>query len=199
MWRALTRFNEIRRGVPRISATLLKNRLLHLESAGIVTRRPSRPKGYEEYFLTEAGTELKPILSAIGTWGQRWAREIDDEDLDPAWLVWAMHRRIDTAAMPDGRTVLAIYFTDALSHHRLFWLVCDHPRVDVCIKPPGFDEDLRIEVDVRTMAAIWRGIHPIGHAVASGALTIEGTPTLVERAPSWLLLSVFAETKRAAG
>ncbi len=194
-----TRFNEIRRGVPRISATLLKQRLLQLESAGIVSRRPFGPDGHEEYILTEAGSELKPILSAVGTWGQRWARDIEKEDLDPAWLVWAMHRRIDTAAMPKGRTVLALYFRDAPKDHRLFWLVCEHPRVDVCIKPPGFDDTLRIETDVRTMAEIWRGIRPIGEALSEGSLIIEGPSTLVGLAPRWFLLSVFAGIKRAAG
>ncbi len=191
------RFNEIRRGVPRISATLLKQRLLQLESAGIVTRKPVKPEGHEEYILTEAGSELKPILSTIGTWGQRWAREIDNDDLDPAWLVWAMHRRIDTAAMPEGKIVLAIHFTDAPSNHRLFWLVCEHPRVDVCIKPPGFDEDLRIEVEVRTMAEVWRGIRPVVQALADGSLKIEGPTSMVEQAPGWLMLSVFADTKSA--
>lgn len=194
-----TRFNEIRRGVPRISATLMKQRLLHLESAGILKRRPVGHDGHEEYILTEAGSELTPILSAVGTWGQRWARDIENEDLDSAWLAWAMHRRIDTAAMPQGRTVIALDFTDAPRHRRLFWFVCEHPRVDVCIKPPGFDDSLRIEMDVRTMAEVWRGIRPIGQAMSDGRMTIVGPPSLIEQAPSWLMLSVFSETKRAVG
>ena len=86
----------------------------------------------------EAGRELKDVISAIGHWGQRWAREIESEDLDPGWLVWAMHRRIDTAAMPSGGVVIEIRFTDAPVDHRLFWLVCRHPQVEVCVKRPDF-------------------------------------------------------------
>lgn len=193
-----TRFNAIHRGVPRISATLLKQRLGELESAGVVVRRPIASEGVHEYLLTEAGTELKPVLSAIGHWGQRWARDMEREDLDAGWLVWAMHRRIDTAAMPSGRTVICLHFSDAPAHERLFWLVCEHPGVEVCLKPPGFDEDLKVTTDIRTMAEVWRGIRTLGSALAAGRLRIEGSDALARELPDWLMLSVFAATKRVA-
>jgi DNA-binding HxlR family transcriptional regulator len=192
-----TRFNEIRRGVPRISATLLKQRLDQLEHAGVVERTKPVGDGPEEYGLTEAGRELKSVLGAIGTWGQRWAREIDQADLDPGWLVWAMHRRIDTSNMPDGRTVIAITFSDAPHNHRLFWLVCKHPEVEVCVKPPGFEENVQVRTDIRTMAEIWRGIRPLPDALAQGLIEVEGPSELVRDFPDWLMLSIFAGTKRA--
>ena len=192
-----TRFNEIRRGVPRISATLLKQRLAQLEHAGVVVRNKLAPEGPDEYRLTEAGTELKPVLSAIGTWGQRWAREIEQEDLDPGWLVWAMHRRIDTANMPEGRTVIAINFTDAPANHRRFWFVCKHPEVEVCIKPPGFDEDVRVTTDIRSMAEIWRGIRSLPGSIDEGLFKLDGPTELKREFPDWLMLSIFAGTKRA--
>lgn len=191
-----TRFNEIRRGVPRISATLLKQRLIQLQAAGVVTRRTMLTDGPDEYVLTEAGKELKQVLSAIGNWGQRWAREIEHDDLDPGWLVWAMHRRIDTSKMPQGRTVIGFHFTDAPSDRRLFWLVCNHPNVDVCVKPPGFDEDVKITTDIRTMAEVWRGIRPLQQSIAEGLIQISGPPIYKRNLPSWLMLSAFAGTKR---
>ena len=194
-----TRFNEIRRGVPRISATLLKQRLVQLEAAGILTRRALATEGPEEYILTQAGSELQHVLREIGTWGQRWAREIESDDLDPGWLVWAMHRRINTVAMPDGRTVIAIRFTDAPRYSSLFWLVCKHPQVDVCVKPPGFDEDVTVETDVRTLAEVWRGIRPLREALADGRIRVEAPSALKRQFPDWLLLSAFAGTKRKAG
>jgi len=87
-----SRFNDIRRGVPKISATLLKQRLETLEYAEIINRKPIGDSGNFEYSLSTAGGELKEILLGIGTWGQRWAREIEDQDLDPGWLVWNMRR-----------------------------------------------------------------------------------------------------------
>lgn len=192
-----SRFNEIRRGVPRISATLLKQRLDQLEHAGIVERGAAGEGGAETYLLTEAGRELRSVLDAVGTWGQRWARAIDPEDLDPGWLVWAMHRRIDTAAMPLGRTVIEIAFGDAPAGQRLFWLVCEHPQVDVCVKPPGFEVDVRLASKVRTLAEVWRGIRDLHEEIAQGRLHIEGEPALARALPGWLLLSAFAATKPA--
>lgn len=190
-----TRFNEIKRGVPRISATLLKQRLDQLEYAGIVERHPSTGD-HDTYALTQAGRELKEVISAIGHWGQRWAREIDNEDLDPGWLVWAMHRRIDTAAMPSGGVVMEIRFTDAPVDHRLFWLVCRHPEVEVCVKPPGFPVDISMVTDVRSLAEVWRGIRPLRSAIADGRLQVEGPSSLAGKLDQWLMLSAFAKGTR---
>src|SRR5678816_3042325 len=68
-----TRFNDLRRGVPRMSPALLSRRLKDLEAAGVVVRRASRKEpGVFEYELTEAGQDLKPVVMAFGMWGQRW-------------------------------------------------------------------------------------------------------------------------------
>lgn len=97
-----TRFNDLRRGVPRMSPALLSKRLKELESAGIVSRAPvSREPGLYEYRLTEAGRELKPVIDAIGCWGQRWIDlEASLEKLDPNLLMWDMRRNIDPKPMP---------------------------------------------------------------------------------------------------
>ena len=191
-----SRFSDIRRGVPRISATLLKTRLEALEHADIVVRRRARGREVDEYFLTDAGRELKPVLSHIGEWGQRWARDIRPEDLDPGWLVWNIHRRLDVAAMPQGRTVIAIEFTDAPRNHRNFWLVNSDGNVEVCLKPPGFVVDVTVRTTVRVMAEVWRGIRPIKREMRAGNISLDG-PTALRRAfPSWLMLSVYAPIKR---
>src|SRR4051795_5462423 len=64
------RFNDIRRGIPRISRTMLSERLQELVHVGAVTR--SDGVHGPEYALTEAGGELMGIVGALGTWGQRW-------------------------------------------------------------------------------------------------------------------------------
>ena len=67
-----TRFNELRRGVPRMSPALLSQRLKELEAAGIVERQASDTEpGVFEYRLTDAGRELNPVVEAFGIWGQR--------------------------------------------------------------------------------------------------------------------------------
>lgn len=190
------RFSDIRRGVPRISATLLKQRLDALERAGIVERRAVEGADALAYALTEAGDELGPVLTSIGEWGQRWARDIRPEDLDPGWLIWAMHRRLDTSAMPPGRTVIAIAFTDAPASQRRFWLVSQDGNVEVCVKPPGFEPDLTVRVGLRVMAEIWRGIRPIAEEIRAGRVQLEGKTALCRAFHRWLMLSAYAPVGR---
>ena len=190
------RFNDIRRGVPRLSATLLKQRLQTLEHAGIVERRGagSLPR---EYGLTEAGLALRPVVSSIGEWGQRWTRDIRSKDLDPGWLVWAMHRRLNTAAMPAGRTVIEIDFVDAAANQRRFWLVHRDGKVDVCVKDPGFDVTVRVATRVRTLAEVWRGLRSLKDEMRARTLEVQGSSEYRRAFPRWLLLSVYAPIKRA--
>src|SRR4051794_6516852 len=97
------RFNELRRGLPRMSPTLLSRRLQQLVRAGVVERHEDGTD--VRYVLTDAGRELRPVVEALGAWGTRWIGELGDEDLDPKLLLWDMHRNVDRAALPDGRTV----------------------------------------------------------------------------------------------
>lgn len=191
-----SRFNDIRRGVPRISASLLKSRLETLEHADIVKRRQGRDRGIQEYFLTDAGKELNIVLSHIGEWGQRWARDIKPDDLDPGWLVWNIHRRLNTAEMPTGRTVIAIEFSDAPRNHRDFWLVNTDGEVEVCLKPPGFVIDLTVRTTVRVMAEVWRGIRSAQREIQAGTIRLEGKSVLMKAFPNWLMLSVYAPIER---
>lgn len=191
-----SRFNDIRRGVPRISATLLKSRLETLERAEIIQRRRQAGQDTHEYVLTEAGRELKPVITQIGEWGQRWARDIRPEDLDPGWLVWNMHRRLDTGDMPPGRTLIRIEFTDAPANHRMFWLLAEDGKVEVCLKPPGFTVDVTVRTRVRVLAEVWRGIRSLREELRLGTIELEGKTALRRAFPSWLLLSVYAPIKR---
>jgi DNA-binding HxlR family transcriptional regulator len=188
------RFNELKRGVPRLSATLLKQRLQTLEQAGILERQPGvRGAGYS---LTEAGHALRPVVTSIGEWGQRWARDIRPQDLDPGWLVWAMHRRLNTAAMPAGRTVIEIEFSDAPGRQRRFWLVHCDGHVEVCLKDPGYESTLRVITRVRVFAEVWRGIRSLKHELRAGSIQLQGATAHRRAFPDWLLLSVYAPIER---
>ena len=56
-----TRFNDLRRGVPLMSPTLLSKRLKELEEAGVIVAVPTGQPGVFEYKLTEAGQDLRPV------------------------------------------------------------------------------------------------------------------------------------------
>lgn len=65
-------FNEVGRGAGAVNATTLAQRLARLERAGLVTRTvQSVMPPRTTYELTEAGTELGPIIEALGAWSSR--------------------------------------------------------------------------------------------------------------------------------
>jgi DNA-binding HxlR family transcriptional regulator len=191
-----TRFNEIRRGVPRLSATLLKQRLRTLEHAGIIRRQPVTQGRGIDYLLTDAGRELSPIVNNIGEWGQRWARDIRHGDLDPGWLVWNIRRRLNLGSLPPGRTVIEIEFTDARSRDRRFWLVHEDGDVQVCLKDPGYDTTIRLVSGVRVLTELWFGMRTFAGEIRAGNLRLFGSPSHCRALPNWLLLSEAATIKR---
>lgn len=190
-------FNELRRGVPRMSPSLLSKRLNRLVRAGIVERHADG--GRVRYTLTQAGRELHPVVEALGTWGIRWIPEVGEEDLDPHLLLWDMHRNIDHGALPAGRTVVQFSFPDVPSGNRDWWLVITSDDADVCDDDPGYPTSLRVTVDLRPMTRIWRGDLAWADALRSGTVDVHG-PTALRRAlPGWFRLSDFALVPRPGG
>ena len=170
-----TRFNELKRGVPLMSPTLLSQRLKQLQFAGLV-RREADADGVAEYKLTEAGEQLRPIVEGLGAWGLRWLQhETPDHNLDVALLMWDMRRNLRRDIVPPKRrTVIQFCFAGVPSAKRLWWLVFDKDDIDLCIKRPGFDVDLEIDTNVRTLTDLWMGQAKLQAALDSGALRMEG-------------------------
>jgi len=190
------RFNELRRGVPRMSPTLLSKRLQQLDRAGVVERVADG--GEISYRLTAAGRELRPVVEAIGAWGTRWIGELGDEDLDPKLLLWDMHRRVDHDAVPSGRTVIWFRFPELSGASRDWWLLIRDGEADVCDADPGFPVSVTLTASLRTMTQVWRGDLGWSGALRSGAVQIEGPPTLRRAVPRWFTLSEFASIPRPA-
>ena len=194
-----TRFNDLRRGVPRMSPALLSKRLKDLEAAGIVTRsRMTGAPDLFEYRLTEAGRGLQPVIEAVGIWGQRWLEtEASLENLDPELLVWDMRRNINPTPMPRGRSTIQVIFTDLKEARRNWWLIVQPGQeVDLCRVDPGFDVDLYLSTTLRTMTEIWMGYTTIARAKEQERLIITGNRQLEVDLGSWLSLSPFAKVKK---
>src|SRR5688572_16586950 len=120
-----TRFNDLRRGVPKMSPTLLSQRLKELEAAGVIERREVRgEKGVFEYRLTEAGRDLRAVVEAVGFWGQKWVTsESSLQNLDPGLLMWDMRRNLNPAPLPRTRTVIHFQFRELPASKRMWWLI----------------------------------------------------------------------------
>ena len=196
-----TRFNELRRGVPRMSPALLSKRLRELEAAGILERErvPGSPD-IDAYRLTQAGRDLQPVVEAIGMWGQKWVEtEPSLENLDPELLMWDMRRNLDTDPVPDRRVVIEFVFPELPTARGKWWLIVEPDRtVDLCHVDPGFDVDLFVNVDLRTMTEIWMGLTAVESAVDDGALCLLGHTELASSMQSWLGLSPFAQQPKYA-
>ncbi|MFF7203475.1 winged helix-turn-helix transcriptional regulator [Streptomyces sp. NPDC008141] len=188
-------FNELRRGVPRMSPTLLSKRLQQLVRAGIVERRA---EGHEvRYVLTPAGEELRPVIEALSVWGVRWIGELGDKDLDPKLLLWDMRRRVDHGAVPDGRSVIRFLFSDVPLPVRDWWLVITPTEADVCDRDPGFDVTVTVSAALRRMIEIWRGDLAWAEGLRSGAVEVQGPEALRRAVPVWFTLPPFAAVPRA--
>ena len=137
-----------------MSPSLLSARLKTLESHGVVDRKENQ--GHVRYNLTKAGDELINIIWQLGTWGHRWVRsDLSTQDLDPSVLVWDIHRTIDTNFFKKKRVVIKFEFTDYTGKFRYWWLVIKENDVDVCMKDPGYDVELTISSDLKTLTAVW--------------------------------------------
>ena len=191
-----TRFNDLRRGIPSISASVLSRRLDELAIAGIIERREDEDG--MRYVLTAAGNELRPVVEQLGVWGRRWLpTDYRDEDLDPRLLVWDIHRNLRLDEVP-RRTVIELHFPDAPSEYRAYWLIVTPDGAEVCLTHPGGDIDLHLSSDVRTLTNIWMGNVTWDAALRTGSLRLVGHSEVQRALPRWLKLNLFASIRPAA-
>ena len=191
-----TRFNDLRRGLPRMSPTLLSKRLKELELAGVIRSVPTAA-GIHEYHLTEAGEELRPIIIGIGSWGQRWVESrLSLRNLDPTLLMWDMRRNLSTDPLPPRRCTIQFLYPELSPTQRAYWLVIESGQVDLCHVDPGFEVDLMVTTSLKTMTAIWMGLTPLATELRAGRVQLDGDPAIGRAMQSWLKLSVFAPTER---
>lgn len=182
-------FNEIRRGLPGISRSLLVSRLRHLEDTRVVQRVAGARANVTQYALTDAGVALKNMVEQLGSWGVKFAfGEPERHELDPGLLVWKIHQRIDRGKLLPRRVVLQLTLTGRRT--RYFWLLLEPREVSVCVRHPGFDVDMVLRSEVSVLYRVWFGGLPdYEAAVARGEIVLEGPRDLVRALPSWLLWS----------
>ena len=191
-----TRFNDIARGLPGISRSLLAQRLRHLERKGVIELSPSPTGKGHEYHLTPAGKDLEGVVVAVGRWAVEWLLdEAEPHEIEPVQLMWWMHRRMDEERLPDGRVVVQFDFT--APERKAIWIVVDRGEPSVCIQHPGFDPDVVVTTTTPALAEVFQGYGSWADAVGRGSIRVEGPPRLVRSLPRWFLWSPFAEVTQA--
>jgi DNA-binding HxlR family transcriptional regulator len=187
-----TRFNQLKRGVPLMSPTLLSARLKQLAEAGVI--EISGTRGNNTYHLTPAGLELRPVIELLGAWGHRWARSnLKKEDLDAGLLMWDMRRTVDPSVFPGSRIVVQFEYPDAPRGERDWWLVSENGEIDLCLNDPGYDIDVVIRSSLKTMTAVWVCQRHFRDAVKKGDIKVLGNSRLASRLPEWLRSSQLAK------
>ena len=190
------RFNDLHRGVPRISTSLLAQRLRHLEDIGVV-RRSASGKVWE-YSLTEAGEELRPIIMALGHWGARWiGSRLRDDELDAGLLMWDIRRFVRLEEFPPQPVVVHFTFRDTRPGEKLWWLVVKQGVADLCRDDPGRDLTLVVDSTVRALTEVWSGDRSPQEALQANILRVDGAPREAQSLWRWLGTSAFAATRRA--
>lgn len=188
-------FNELQRGLPGISRSLLVARLRHLEDRGVIERHTGARPNVTEYILTEAGSDLMDVITHLGTWAIKWVfANPNPDELDPVLLLWKMHQRVDHREFPPGRTVVQFDFSGRKG--RRLWLVLEPGDVSACLKPPGFDSDLIVRAKVSALYRVWAGLIDYQVAVGRGEVALQGPPALVRAFPRWFMWSPLVDVAR---
>ncbi|MGZ8801985.1 MAG: winged helix-turn-helix transcriptional regulator [Mycobacterium sp.] len=191
-----THFNDLRRGVPKMSPTLLSKRLQTLVRAGVVER--SEVDGRTIYTLTECGRELVSVVEALGAWSVRWMNDLVEKDLDPSVLMWDIRRTIPLAQWPRARTVVAFRLTGAPPKASSWWLMVAEGDAEVCDFDPGYEVAATVSTSLRTLSQIWRGDQSWQRALLDASVSIDAGREVRRAVPNWLGQSSLAAVPRPA-
>jgi len=184
------RFNEIARGLPGISRTLLSSRLRQMERAGLIERRNSG------YALSPAGEDLAPLVFGLGAWAQTWILgDPEPEELDPTLLIWWGHSRLHTDLLPKERTVLEFRFVD---HENRYWLLVEPSGTSICEYDPGFGIEAVITTDLFTLHRVWNGREEFRAALRADRIHLEGDRATVRQLPEVLSITTLGAMADAA-
>jgi DNA-binding HxlR family transcriptional regulator len=190
-----TGFNEIHRGIPRISRTLLSQRLRTMENRGLLRRESGGHGRPTRYTLSEAGQDLVPVVWSIGRWAARWLyTDPTEHDCDGVSLLWRMHQRADDANLPKMRTVVHVILTGVGGAEG--WLDIDRDGMTVCKADQGKDVDLVVQADTGHMYKWIAGISPFRDLIGSGHVRLIGPSRLARAFPTWFTPHPLGEELR---
>ena len=191
------KFSELEIGMAHIPRSLLTQRLRALEDAGVVIRETIGNSKRAEYHLTAAGAELYEVVKALGDWGQKWVNHnIGANDVDPALLVWDMHRRVNIERLPEKRVVVQLDFHGAAKG--TYWLILERPEPSACMQDPGLEVDLFLSTDTIALHRAWMGMASFAACVDDGLIELNGLTDYVKAFPGWFKFSLFSNVKPAA-
>jgi len=186
-----TKYSEIQKFIPNISPSLLRDRLRSLESQGLVIRKRAERGNRYEYFLTPSGKALAPVLTEMGKWGMRHAREgMTDKANTASGLARDFAGGLDVDELPSGNTSIQLNLTDVEDSPRRYIHVRDG-EVEVCDTDLGFETDVYITSTLDLMTRIWYGEVEMTQAIETGRMKVVAAPVYSRHITRWLRISSF--------
>ena len=166
------RYTDLHADLPGVSTDVLASRLKDMERDGLTTRRRLPPPGAAYvYELTPRGSELLPVLQALGVWGQRELGERRPTDaLRAHWFALPLLRALD------GEGLVEVGLEEGDFH---LFVGAEEGPVYGDGRAPG-EPDARLVLDAGTCAAIARGELSLSDAVRDGRVTVTGDGTLAK-------------------
>lgn len=170
------RFNDIRGGLPGISANVLTQRLEGLEAAGVlVRRRLPPPVSAQVYELTPWGYEAEPIFQTLGRWAARSPTH------DPSLPLSAVSLLLSFRTMFDAERARGLDARIGLRLGEESFLVRIAEGRIRAVRGAAAGTDLVLTGAAPVIAAAVYGGQELKALEAAGALRLEGDRTLAER------------------
>lgn len=192
-----TSFNDISRGVPRMSRSLLSKRLKELVVLGVITKNANIKGNQINYTLTEAGQALEPVILTMAGWGQEWLQTSPSlESLDTRFLMWDVMRNTKPLAILPNPFIVQINLTGTPNEIDNYWFVFEGKKVDLCNKDNDYTIDVEITVDAKKLTEIWMGWEDFDKAVKQKEMIIIGDHKYTSITKEWLGQSIVAGIKK---
>lgn len=171
-------FNDLHRGLPGISRSVLTQRLRQLESDELIERLSDGRGRTMSYELTAAGNDLAFVLSALTHWVNRWVmKDPTTTELDPRLLLLWFSRVVDPSSFGGGRFVAEFHMTGPNPGRS--WIVVEQAEVSLCLDDPCLDVDLRVKADTATLYQVFMGRKALLWAMAEDLVEITGPAPMV--------------------
>ncbi|MER5179385.1 helix-turn-helix domain-containing protein [Streptomyces sp. NPDC002896] len=172
------RYTDLHADLPGVSTDVLASRLRDMERDGLTTRRRLPPPGAAYvYELTERGSDLLPVLQALGEWGAPALEERRPTDAVRAhWFALPLLRCLEEAAVGEG--VIQVRLDEGEFHVRVGDAAEGRAVYGDGPAPEG--SDARISLDAETCTALSRGALRLRDAVRDGRIDVTGEGTLAK-------------------
>lgn len=199
IWDGSSRFNDIRRGVPGISPTLLSRRLKEMEASGLIERLEDSAKGTVDYVRTQRAEQLEPIILALGDWAYlNVEAAVAIGEPNPDYLMWQMRRTIDTHKLPKRRVVVRFHLTNELGKQFTYWMIAKPGTdVDLCMSDPGHEVDVYIDGELKALTSAWMGYSSLAAEVERDRVFVTGSAFLTRSVEHWMGKCQYAEPSAA--